>query len=372
MEPFRPTRAEIDLTAIDKNIKSLRDFLGKKTKLMAIVKANAYGHGAKEAAKTAERSGVDYLGVAYLGEALELRSAGTKVPILILSETPLEFAPLVIDGDITQTVYTIELAKALAAAAANKNKKAKVHVKVDTGMGRVGVFPQQALSLVKQLAAIPSIELEGIFTHFSMGEDIESGFTQKQLGSFLEVLDQIKKEGIDIPIKYCASSAAVFNFPQSHLDMVRLGITMYGLYPPGQKKRPLALKSALSLKTKVLYLKRVPKGTPLSYGATYVTPKETTIATLPVGYADGLSRSLSNKGQVLIKGKKYPIVGRVTMDMTLVDTGDDKIEVWDDVVIIGSDGNQKISADDIAKQMDSINYEVVCGIGKRVPRVYIK
>ena len=372
MEPFRPTRAEIDLTAIDKNIKSLRSFLGQKTKIMAIVKANAYGHGAKEAAKTAEKSGVDYLGVAYLGEALELRSAGVKTPILILSETPAEFAQHIIDGDITQTVYTFELARALDAAAANKNKKTKVHVKVDTGMGRVGVFPDQVLPLIKQMICLPFIELEGIFTHFSKGEDIGSGFTEKQFGSFLGVLDLLNKEGIEIPMKYCASSAAVFNFPQSHLDMVRLGITMYGLYPPGQKNRPVNLISALSLKTKVLYLKRVPKGTPLSYGATYVTSKETTIATLPVGYADGLSRQLSNKGQVLIKGKKYPIVGKVTMDMTLVDTGDDNIKVWDDVVIIGSDGSQQISADDIANQVDSINYEVVCGIGKRVPRVYIK
>ncbi|MEK7376544.1 MAG: alanine racemase [Candidatus Margulisiibacteriota bacterium] len=372
MEPFRPTRAEVDLTAIDKNIKSLRAFLGEKTKFMAIVKANAYGHGAKETAKTAERAGVDYLGVAYLGEALEIRDAGVKTPILILSETPLEFARHVIDADITQTVYTLELANALAEAAAKNNKKARVHVKVDTGMGRVGVFPEQALSLIKQMICLPSIELEGIFTHFSKGEDIESGFTEKQFGSFLSVLDRLKKEGIEIPVKYCASSAAAFNFPQSHLDMVRLGITMYGLYPPGQKNRPVKLISALSLKTKVLYLKRVPKGTPLSYGAAYVTPKETTIATLPVGYADGLSRSLSNKGQVLIKGKKYPIVGRVTMDMTLVDTGDDKIKAWDDVVIIGKDGGREITADDVANQMDSINYEVVCGIGKRVPRVYIK
>ena len=372
MEPFRPTRAEIDLAAIDKNIKSLRTYLSSKTKIMAIVKANAYGHGAKEAAKTAEKSGVDYLGVAYLGEALELRSCGIIKPILILSETPLEFVHHIVDSDISQTVYTIELAKALNFAAASKNKRARVHVKVDTGMGRVGVFPPQALSLIKQMKALSSLDLEGIFTHFSKGEDTESDFTQKQFDSFLKVLEQLKKEGVEIPIKYCASSSAMFNFPNSHLDMVRLGITMYGLYPPGQKKRPLKLESALSLKTKVLYLKRVPKGTPLSYGATYITTKETTIATLPVGYADGLSRSLSNKGRVIIKGKKYPIVGRVTMDMTLVDTGDDKISVWDDVVIIGNDGSQKISADDIAQQMDSVNYEVVCGIGKRVPRIYIK
>ena len=372
MEPFRPTRAEINLKALDKNIESLRSFLGRGTKLMAIVKANAYGHGAKEAAKAAERAGADYLGVAYLGEALELRSSQIKTPILILSETPASFVSHILEHDITQTVYTAQLAQALSAEAAKQGKKAKIHIKVDTGMGRVGVFPSGTIELLKQIKLLPFIEIEGIFTHFSCGEDSENGFTQKQFDSFLSVLDLIKKEGFSIPIKYCANSAAIFNFPKSQLDMARLGITMYGLYPPGLKKRPLELERVLSLRTKVLYIKRVPKGTPLSYGATYVTEKETSIATLPLGYADGLSRRLSNKGQVLIKGKKYPIVGRVTMDMTLVDTGDDKIEVWDEVTIIGRDGGQEITADEVAVLIDSINYEVVCGIGKRVPRIYIR
>ncbi|MFA5098247.1 MAG: alanine racemase [Candidatus Margulisiibacteriota bacterium] len=372
MEPFRPTRAEINLKAVDKNIESLRSFLGKGTRLMAIVKANAYGHGAKEIALAAEKAGADYLGVAYLGEALELRSCGVKTPILILSETPPSFADHVVEHDITQTVYTVQLAQSLSRSASRQGKKAKVHLKVDTGMGRVGVFPSEVMGLLKNIAHLPFVEVEGIFTHFSCGEDLESGFAKKQLDSFMSVLDQTKKEGFSIPIKYCANSAAVFNFPKSHLDMVRLGITMYGLYPPGLKRCPVALQKVLTLKTKVLYIKRVPKGTPLSYGATYVTQKETSIATLPVGYADGLSRLLSNRGQVLIRGNRYPIVGRVTMDMTMVETGDDKIEVWDDVSIIGKDGSEEITADEVAGLMDSINYEVVCGIGKRVPRVYIR
>ena len=372
MESFRPTRAEINLKALDKNIESLRSFLGSRTKFMAIVKANAYGHGAKEVALAAEKAGADYLGVAYLGEALELRSCGIKTPILILSETPASFAGHVIEHDITQTVYTVGMAQELSRCASLQGKKARVHVKVDTGMGRVGVFPSGAPELIKNIARLPFIEIEGIFTHFSCGEDLENNLTQNQLDAFLSVLDLIKKEGFSIPIKYCANSAAVFNFPKSHLDMVRLGITMYGLYPPGLKRCPVVLQKVLSLKTKVLYIKRVPKGTPLSYGATYVTQKETSIATLPVGYADGLSRQLSNKGQVLIRGKRYPIVGRVTMDMTLVETGDDKIDVWDDVSIIGRDGDEEITADEIAGLIDSINYEVVCGIGKRVPRVYIR
>lgn len=371
MEPFRPTYAEINLSNISANISAIKKFIPPKTKFMAIVKANAYGHGAVEVSKTAEAAGADYLGVASLGEALEIRSASVKLPILVLSETPHPYVERLIDAGISQTVYTYELAQALSDAAKQKNKDVRVHIKIDTGMGRVGVLPENAVSLVKKVALLPNIILEGVFTHFAKADDPANGMTLMQFDKFMGILREIKSSGINVPISHCANSAAMLLFPQTHLDMVRVGICMYGLYPSRPAAGKLTLKPALSFKTKVLYIKEVPAGTPLSYGATFITHSTTRIATLPVGYADGLSRGLSNKGSVLIKGKRYPIVGKVTMDMILVDAGRDRIEVGDDAVLIGRQGTEEISADEIAGIDDTINYEVVCGIGKRVPRAYV-
>jgi len=372
MEPFRPTCAEIDLKALHHNIDEVRGALLPGTKFMAIVKANAYGHGAIEVSRAAEKARVDHLGVATLGEALELRSAYIKTPILILSESPAPYVERIIDADLTQTVYTSELAQALSDAAFQKKKTAKVHIKIDTGMGRVGLLPDRAALVVKQISKLPNIFIEGIFTHFSKADDPSSDFTLKQFDLFNRVLSELKKEGIDPPVKHAANSAAALYFPQTQLDMARIGLLMYGLAPSCGKKTSLDLKPVLSFKTKVLYVKEVEKGTPLSYGASFFTSKKTKIATLPVGYADGLSRGLSNKGSVIIKGKKYPIVGNITMDMVLVDADDGKIENGDDAVIIGEQGDEKITADEIALLDGTINYEVICGIGKRVPRVYIR
>jgi len=372
MEPFRPTYAEIDLSCISGNIREIKRVLSPKTKFMAIVKANAYGHGAVEIAKTAGSAGADYLGVASLGEALELRSASVNLPILVLSETPHAFAERVIDAGISQTVYTSELAQVLSDTARQKGRDVKVHVKIDTGMGRVGVMPDKAVALVKKIASLPNIFLEGVFTHFAKADDPGSDMTLMQFEKFRGLLQEIRSHGINVPIKHCANSAAMLCFPRTHMDMVRIGICMYGLYPSDAARDKVHLRPALSFRTKVLYIKEVPAGTPLSYGATYLTPASTRIATLPVGYADGLSRGVSNKGSVLIRGKRYPVVGRVTMDMILVDAGRDRIEVGDDAVIIGEQGRERITADDVAMMDETINYEVVCGIGKRVPRVYVK
>ncbi|MCX5748782.1 MAG: alanine racemase [Candidatus Saganbacteria bacterium] len=372
MEPFRPTCAEIDLKKLHRNIDEMRGILSPSTKFMAIVKANAYGHGAVEVSKAAEKARVDYLGVATLGEALELRSAYIKTPILILSETPAAYLERLLDAGLTQTVYTFHQAQALSDIAGQKKKTAKIHIKLDTGMGRVGMLLNDAVATAVRISSLPNIFIEGIFTHFSKADDPGSPFTAKQFGSFMKTVGLLKKEGIDPPIKHAANSAAALFFPETHLDMVRIGICMYGLFPSSKRLKRPWLQPVLSFKTKVLYLKEVEKGTPLSYGAAYRTTKRTKIATLPVGYADGLSRGLSGKGSVIIRGKKRPIVGNVTMDMTLIDADNDKIEMGDDAVIIGSQGKQTITADEIARLDGTINYEVICGIGKRVPRVYIR
>lgn len=375
MEPFRPTYAEIDLRNLGHNIAQIRKFVSSNTKVMGVVKANAYGHGAVDISRSCEKSGVDYLGVASLGEALEIRSASVKTPILILSETPIAYLERIIDADLTQTVYTYELAQFLSDIAKQKGATAKIHIKVDTGMGRVGVLYDEALPLIKKILSLPNLYLEGIFTHFAKAEDSKSDFTVSQYKKFMELFGLLSKEGINIPIKHAANSAAMINYPFTHLDMVRVGICLYGLYPfrsvPSSKN--LSLKKVLSFKTKILYLKKAPKGTTISYGSSYAAPKDTKIATLPVGYADGLSRGLSNNGQVIIRGRRYPIVGNVTMDMTMIDTDDEQeIEAGDDVVIIGKQKEEEITADDIAKILGTINYEVICGIGKRVPRVYLR
>lgn len=368
----RATFAEIDLSAIAYNIDEIRKVIPKKTKIMTVVKANAYGHGAVEISKAAISSGVDYLSVATVSEALELREAGITAPILLLSESPISAAREVISASLAQTVYSVDLAKALSIEAAQQGKVAKVHVKVDTGMGRIGVRDSQAISLIKEITKFGNLLIEGIFTHFAKAEDLSDDYTRNQLSKFKKVIEKVESNGFRIPLKHAANSAATLYFPESHLDMIRIGLAMYGLYPPFAKSRPLDLHPALAFKTKVVYKKRVPKDTALSYGCTYLTPKETTIATLPVGYADGLSRVLSNRGSVLIRGKRYPIVGTVCMDLTLIDVGEDKVEVGDEVVMIGKQGGEEISVDEVAELEGTISYEVVCGIGKRVPRIYKK
>lgn len=335
-------------------------------KFMAVVKANAYGHGAVAVSRAAVEAGTDYLGVANLKEALELREAGILSPILILTESPTSVADEVIQHGLTQTIYSFSEAKALSDESQKRKKLAKVHVKIDTGMGRVGVSPSEAMAFITKVSSLPGLVLEGIFTHFAKAEDPEDKFTAEQFQKFQQIAMRVS----GIPLKHTANSAAALFYPETHLDMVRIGLMMYGLYPQGNSRRLLNLKPVLSFKTRVTYLKRVPAGTPLSYGSTYVTPAETTIATIPVGYADGFSRRLSNRGQVLIKGRRYPVAGRVTMDLTLINVGNAKVEVGDEVILIGEQDGQGISADEIAALEDTISYEIVCGIGKRVPRIY--
>ena len=360
------TYAEISLDAIKHNIKEIKSHLSPKTRFMAVVKANAYGHGAVAVSRAAEEAGADYLAVANLREALELREAGMLLPILILTESPTSVMDEIIQHKLTQTVYSYSEAKALSDEAVKRSKKALVHIKVDTGMGRVGVQPSEAIALYNKIASLPNLIIEGVFTHFAKAEEHTDSFTKQQLDKFISIVSRLDK----VEIKHAANSAATMFHPETHLDMVRVGLMMYGIYPYGGAHRSITLRPALSFKTRVAYIKRVPAETPLSYGGIFVTNKETSIATLPVGYADGYSRRLSNHAQVLIKGKRFPIVGRISMDMTLVDIKDAKIEVGEEVVLIGTQGMETISADELARLDDTVSYEIICGIGKRVPRIY--
>lgn len=360
------TYVEVNLQSVKDNISEIKKLLPEKSKFMAVVKANAYGHGSLAISRAALEADVEYLAVANLREALELREAGITSPVLILTESPTSVADEIVQYDFTQTVYSYSEARALSDEAVKRRKIVKIHIKVDTGMGRVGVLPNEAIALISKISSLPNLNIEGIFTHFARAEEKNTDFTGKQLEIFQNVISKVSF----IPLKHAANSAATLYHPDSHLDMVRIGLMMYGLYPSKDRERKIRLKPALSFKTRVSYLKRVLSGTPLSYGGTYITPKETTIATLPVGYADGYSRMLSNRGKVLIRGRRYDIVGRVSMDLVLVNVGNDMVRVGDEVVLIGEQMGQAISVDEVADIQNTINYEIVCGIGKRVPRIY--
>lgn len=360
------TYTEINLEAIKHNIAQIRGLLKPSVKFMAVVKANAYGHGSVAVSRAAVEAGANYLAVANLREALELREAGIVSPILILTESPTSVMDEIIQYDLSQTIYSYSEAEALSKEAQKRKKSAKIHIKVDTGMGRVGVSPSEAMAFITKISSLSGLHVEGIFTHFAMAEDPNDRYTKAQFEKFKQLISKVTH----IPIKHSANSAAVLFHSETHLDMVRVGLMMYGLYPSGNSRSLVNLKPALAFKSRVTYLKRIPKGTPLSYGCTYVTPAETTIATVPVGYADGFSRRLSNRGQVIIRGKRYPVVGRVTMDLTMANVSDAKIEVGDEVTLIGEQDGQLISADEVAHIEETISYEVVCGIGKRVPRIY--
>jgi len=372
---IRPTWAEINLDNLRHNIMEIRRITSSTSNICAIVKADAYGHGAVEVAKEALACGATYLGVAFLDEALELRKHGITAPILILGFTPENQFDKIIEHDITQTIYNTDSAKALSECAVKLNKKAKVHLKIDTGMSRIGFCPEICFTPeFKEPFSLPGLEIEGIFTHFARADEKDRSCTNEQFRLFIKVISSIEEDGYSIPIKHAANSAGIMEYPETHLDMVRPGIILYGLYPSDEvSKQLIHLKPVMSLKTRVSNVKVLPKGKAISYGGTFVAQRESIIATLPVGYADGYSRLLSSKAHVLIKGQRAPIVGRICMDQCMVDVTDvqGSVSIGDEVILIGEDGNDRISADEIAKLIGTISYEVVCGISKRVPRVYI-
>lgn len=369
---YRDTWVDISLDAIFHNASTFKKNLKNECILMAVVKADGYGHGSAEVAKTALEAGADYLGVAFLDEALVLRANGIKAPILILGYTPPESIETALKNDVTITVYSEEVLTKIISLSEQHKFQTKVHLKVDTGMGRVGVIAKEdALHLASIAQKSEYVSLEGIFTHFADADSPDPTYTKQQFEKFTSIYQYLDESGISIPIKHCCNSAGTINFPTMHLDMVRVGISLYGLQPSADViNDAYPLQQAMHFKTKVSALKTVSKGQALSYGCTFKTENESNIATIPVGYADGLSRSLSNKGHVLINNKRVPIVGRVCMDQTILDVSQVDVCIGDEVTLFGGKKAGFISIDEIASLMGTINYEVVCLIGKRVPRVY--
>lgn len=371
---MRPVWAEIDLKAIDFNCRFIKKLLKPKTEIMAIIKADAYGHGAVPVAHRVLVAGVTWLGVSTQEEALELRQVGITAPILILGFTSLEDSSITVSHEITQTVFTAEQGKALNEAAKKLHTKARVHLKIDTGMSRLGFAPnQKSIEIIKKLSQLPHLFIQGIYTHFADAGNPDKTSALKQLDLFRGFIEALENKGINIPLKHSANSAAILNLPDSQMDLVRAGIILYGLSPfqkgdGGQKQ----LKPALSFKTKIVHLKEVEIGTPISYGGTYIANRPSMIATLPLGYADGVNRLLSNRGEVLINGKKVPIVGKVCMDQLMVDVTEvEGVANGDEAVLIGKQDEQEISSDEVAEKLDTINYEIVCAISSRVLRRYL-
>ncbi len=381
------TWVEIDLSAYRHNIAELRRIARPEAQLMAVVKANGYGHGGVEVARVALESGADYLGVARLPEAVELREAGISAPILIFGFTPPKEIDTLLDLDLTQAVFTRDTAEVLAAEASSRGKRVRVHIKVDTGMGRLGLLADEPrveeatdsaahhrYSEVVGVTGLPGLEVESLFTHFATADHADKTYADRQLHRFLELLDRLKQEGLEFPLNHAANSAALIDMPDSHLDMVRPGIATYGLYPSMEVDHErVQLRPVLEWKARIIQLKRVPAGFGVSYGITYETPRPTTLATVAVGYADGLNRGLSSRGQMLVGGRRVPIVGRICMDLTLLDVGEvPGVAEGDEVVILGRQGDEVLSADEMAATLNTINYEVVSTITSRVPRIYLR
>lgn len=369
---MRPTYAQIDLIAIRHNIRKIQETLNPSTGITAVVKANAYGHGVVPVARAALEAGASSLAVAIPEEGVELRHAGFTEPILILGLTLPEQAPLIVAHNLTATVATKGQLDGIAAAGRQLNQKARIMIKVDTGMNRIGVTPDRLLEFAADAAGRSELELRGLFTHLATADAADKEYANKQLALFRDALDKLAKKNISLPFISAANSAGAIDLPEGHFNTVRPGIAIYGLQPSNEMQHHLSLRPAMKLVSKIVYVKEVPAGASISYGCTYNCPASTWLATLPVGYADGYSRHLSNRGVVLINGKKRPVVGRVCMDQIIVDIGPVcDVEIGDEAVLFGRQGNEEITVTELASLAGTINYELLCAISSRVPRVYL-
>ncbi|MBO6177568.1 MAG: alanine racemase [Selenomonadaceae bacterium] len=365
---MRDVWAQIDLNAIRKNYKIINEKITGGAKLCAVVKANAYGHGAIPIAIEALKAGASYLAVATADEGIELRNAGITAPILILGISPKSAAAEIVHYDLTQGTADSSLAKAVSAAAMAQNKTAKLHLKVETGMGRIGAAISEAPNIAKEIVSLPNVKLEGIYSHFAAADEKDKSFTREQLDRFLKVTRKIEDFGIQIEIKHIAESAAILEIPEAHLDMVRAGIIQYGLFPSKEVSHKAPLKEAMILFARIAFLKTVEKGESVGYGREFTATKPSKIATLPLGYADGYIRAFKERGEVIIRGKRAKIAGRVCMDQVMIDVTDiEGVKEGDIATIFGGD----MPIDEAAGFIDTINYEVTCLISSRVPRVYI-
>lgn len=368
--------AEINLDAVRENYEAIRRTLSEETKIMAVVKADGYGHGALSIAKMLQD--YDYIwgfGVATIEEATSLRVGGIYKPILILGFVFESDYHTLVKNDIIPTIFTLEMAESLSKEAMAADKVQRVHIKVDTGMGRIGFADTEAaVEIIKQIAALPGIALEGIFTHFAKADEVDQSDANVQLERYSRFVKRLEDENICIALKHCSNSAAAIQMPAANMDMVRVGIAGYGIYPSQDVSREkVHLKPVMELKSHVVFVKEVSAGTPISYNGTHITSRTTTVATIPVGYADGYPRSLSGKGEVLIRGKRAAVLGRICMDQMLVDVTDiPGVHEMDEVVLVGNSGEDMISVDELGEDSGRFPYEFVCGIGKRVPRIIKK
>lgn len=373
--PIRPTRAEISLGALRSNLQEVRR-VAPKAEVLAVVKANAYGHGAVPVALELERAGVRLFGVALVEEGLELREAGLRGEILVLGGTYDGAWPELLAQNLVPTVFREEHVARMAEAAKRSGTRARVHVKIDTGMGRIGVQTDQVPSFLAVLARHPEIEVEGVLSHFANADLADAELTREQVRRFKTALEQFRKAGHEPRYRHLSNSAGAMDLPEVRdgleLNLIRPGLMLYGMAPAKWLGDRAKLTPVMAWKTAVSHLKQVPPGTPISYGSTWVAKRPSMIATIPVGYADGYSRMNSSKANVIIRGQRAPIAGRVCMDMCMIDVTDvDGAEVGDEVVLMGAQGSERVSAEEVAANMQTIVYEVVCGVGARVPRVAV-
>ena len=379
---FRRTWAQISLNRIEHNYKVIREQISDDTKLCCVIKADAYGHGALEFAELYEKLGADFFAVSNLEEALQLRIGGIKLPILILGYTPASYAKELADNNISQAILSLEYARELSDSAKTFGVSVKSHIKIDTGMSRIGIMCQDierdnALNEVMEIFSLSNLDIEGIFTHFAVSDEKDEGkdYTMHQVECFEYIINSLKDNGIDTDkiIKHCSNSAAIMDYKSAHMDMVRAGIILYGLSPSSKLKGQIALKPAMEIKSVVAHIKEVDEGTTISYGRTFEAEKKMKIATVPIGYADGYIRNLAKDAYMIVKGRKAKVVGRICMDQCMIDITDiDGVKVGDTVTVVGKSGNTEITMDDVASWTGTINYEVVCLVGKRVPRVYVR
>jgi len=367
----RPTLCFIDHSALRWNLAQIRNKVGPKVKILSMVKANGYGHGAAAASRTLGTAGGDAFGVATLEEAVELRETGIQTPIIVLAGVYPNQIEQFLSHSLTPVVHEVAGLKHLDDAVKSSGSTLNVHVKVDSGMGRLGFLAAEADCWIPELKKLRALKLEGIFSHFSHAESVQGDYTRKQLEIFTGVVENLRRQNITLPLVHLANSAATITLPAAYFDMVRPGIMLYGVYPSPEMASQISLKPVLTWKTRILQLKKAPPESSISYGQTFITKRESTIATLPIGYADGYQRLLSNRGQVLVRGQRASVVGRVCMDLTMIDVTDIRnVQQGDEVVLLGRQGDAEISADEMATWANTISYEILTSIGARVPRIH--